>query len=83
MPAGHVLPHRHLHDGLQLQPQRRPAQLRPVTGDGAALLQHPHAPQARRRRQRYALGQVLVADAAILLQNLENAQIGGIELHLS
>ena len=44
-------------------------------------VQQAQTAQARRRRQRDFFRQFLVADAAILLQEMQEAQVGGVENH--
>ncbi|KAI1690636.1 hemolysin-III related domain-containing protein [Ditylenchus destructor] len=79
--AGAGLVQRHVHDGLQFEPQPLGVEHGAVAPDQPAFLQRPHPPQAGRRRQRHLLGQVLVAELAVLLQAVEDAVVDGVQLH--
>jgi hypothetical protein len=46
------------------------------------FLQGAHPPQARRGRQTDAVGQILVVDAPILLQDFENMPIKTVQCHV-
>lgn len=52
-----------------------------VAGDQAGLLQRPYPAQAGRRRQADAVGQVLIADAPISLQDGKDLPVVAIDLH--
>jgi len=82
--------HRHLaallqldrHVGQQAQADARRVDQRHVLADDTQLLQPPNAAQAGRGRQRHPLGDLLVGQAAILLQQLDDAQIGAVQFSL-
>jgi hypothetical protein len=52
-----------------------------IAGDQAGLFQRPYPAQAGRRRQADAVGQVLVADAPISLQDGKDLPVVAINLH--
>ena len=54
---------------------------RAVAGEDAGLLQRAHPAQAGRRRQADAVGQILVADPAVLLQHGENLAVVAVDFH--
>jgi hypothetical protein len=54
---------------------------RAVAGDQPGFFERAHPAQAGRWRQADAVGQILVADAAVLLQHLQNLPVVAIELH--
>ena len=56
-------------------------QLGPVAGDEACLLQGPHPAQAGGGGEADAVGQVLVADASVLLQQLQYLAVVAVDFH--
>ena len=65
--------HRHLVAQQLLVEQR------PIALDEARLLQRPHPPQARRRRNADPPRQLHIGDAAVVLQLLEDFPVDGVE----
>jgi hypothetical protein len=68
--------------GEDRQSDRGRAQQRHVARDEARLLEPPQTPPAGRRREADALGELLVGDARIRLELLEDAAVEAIEVAL-
>jgi hypothetical protein len=79
--SGRVLVHRNVDQRHQRQAERFRVQQRPVAGDQPGFFERAHPAQAGRRRQADAVGEFLIADAALLLQDLQNLPVKAIELH--
>ncbi|MNT56414.1 hypothetical protein D3C72_1937090 [compost metagenome] len=67
---------------VQSQPQCGGVGQRYITGDDTLGLQCLHACQAGRRREMHTPGQLHVGERAIGLQFGQDAQIGGVKLHV-
>ena len=70
---------RHAHEDVDRQADRLGVEQRGIALDHARLLERLDPPPARRGGQADLLGEVGIAQAAVLLQPLENAPIDGIE----
>ncbi len=75
-----MLIHRDADQGHQAQAQFPGVQHGPVAGDDAGFFQRPHPAQAGRRRQADALGQVLIADAPVRLQDGKNFPVVAVNI---
>ena len=74
-----VLAQLHTHESLQAQANRLRIDLRRVAGDDLVRFQPLQPAQARRWRQADPLGQLGIGDAALALQDGEQAQVGAVE----
>ena len=67
----------------QAQAQLPGVQQSPVAADQTRLFKRPHPAQAGRGRQANAVGQVLVGDAALLLQYFQYVPVVAVQFHRS
>ncbi len=79
--VGRVAIHRDVDQRHQRQAELARIEQGAVTGDDAGLLQRTHAAQTGRRRQADAVGQILIADAAVVLEYLENLAVVAVKFH--
>ncbi|CAI8954274.1 hypothetical protein EMIT0158MI4_30601 [Burkholderia ambifaria] len=83
VPLGHVRPHRHMHERLECDADLLRLDRAAIPRNGAAFLEQLHAPQARRRRQRDRVREVLIADASVPLEVPEDPHVGSIQSHFA
>ena len=68
-----------LHENRGRATKASGVQKRDIAGDEAVLFQPLHPPVTGRWRQVYLLGQFRIGDAAVLLQNGQNASVGCVD----
>ena len=76
-----VLVHGDVDEGQQGEPQGLGVHQGPVAGDDAGFLQLADPAQAGGGGEADAVGQILIADAAILLEHLEDLVVVAVEFH--
>jgi hypothetical protein len=68
-------------DGVKVEPRAARVDLGPVAADHAGFLQRAHPPPAGRGRHAHALGQFLVRQPRVALQQVQDAKVTGFQLH--